>query len=120
MLAYYSTANRNRSITHPSPPSLQPSDASRDWSILKLARVKVEQALPVVISFGEVVTLHKLIEKPSTQCFFTVVYHLGLRLDEALLLQISDIDSIRIQHYVRLYRCFKNAEAISRIGFAFV
>jgi integrase len=30
------------------------------------------------------------------QCFFTVVYHLGLRLNEALHLQICDIDSKRI------------------------
>jgi integrase/recombinase XerD len=35
----------------------------RDWAILKLARVKVEQKLPVVISIGEVQTLLKLIEK---------------------------------------------------------
>ncbi len=72
----------------------------RDWSILKLARVKVEQKLPVVISIGEVVTLLKLIEKPSMQCFFTVVYHLGLRLNEALHLQISDIDSKRMMVHI--------------------
>lgn len=72
----------------------------RDWAILKLARVKVEQKLPVVISIGEVQTLLKLIEKPSMQCFFTVVYHLGLRLNEALHLQISDIDSKRMMVHI--------------------
>ncbi|MFO0939678.1 MAG: site-specific integrase [Pirellulales bacterium] len=72
----------------------------RDWAILKLARVKVEQKLPVVISIGEVLTLLKLIEKPSMQCFFTVVYHLGLRLNEALHLQISDIDSKRMMVHI--------------------
>jgi integrase len=59
--------------------------------IVKLARVKVEQKLPVVISIGEVQTLLKLIEKRSMHCYFTEVYHLGLRLNKASHLQISDI-----------------------------
>ncbi len=72
----------------------------RDWAILKLARVKLEQKLPVVISISEVQTLLKLIEKPSMQCYFTVVYHLGLRLNEALHLQVSDIDSKRMMVHI--------------------
>lgn len=67
----------------------------KDWPILKLARVKSEQKLPVVISVDEVHTLLKLIEKPSMRCFFIVVYSMGLRLQEALNLQVSDIDSKR-------------------------
>jgi site-specific recombinase XerD len=72
----------------------------KDWNTLKLARVQVEQKLPVVISIGEVHTLLKLIEKPSMQCYFTVVYHLGLRLQEALHLQVADIDSKRMLVHV--------------------
>ncbi|CAN5824337.1 tyrosine-type recombinase/integrase [soil metagenome] len=72
----------------------------RDWSVLKLARVKVEQKLPVVICIGEVHTLLKLIEKPSMRCYFTVVYSMGLRLQEALHLQVSDIDSKRMLVHV--------------------
>src|SRR5690606_31434811 len=68
----------------------------RDWQVLKLARVQVEQKLPVVISTSEVSTLLKLIEKPSMHCFFTVVYMLGLRLNEALHLQTADVDSKRM------------------------
>ena len=68
----------------------------RDWNVLRLARVQVEQKLPVVLSIGEVHTLLKLIEKPSMRCYFTVVYALGLRLQEALHLQIADIDSKRM------------------------
>lgn len=68
----------------------------RDWSSLKLARIKVEQKLPVVITIGEVHTLLKLIEKPSMRCFFTVVYAMGLRMQEALHLQVPDIDSNRM------------------------
>ncbi len=72
----------------------------RDWASLKLARVKVEQKLPVVISIGEVHTFLKMIDKPSMRCYFSVVYALGLRLNEGLHLQISDIDSKRMQVHV--------------------
>jgi site-specific recombinase XerD len=72
----------------------------RDWESLKLARVQVEQKLPIVLSIGEVQTLLKLIEKPSMHCFFSVVYSLGLRLNEALHLQVPDIDSKRMLVHV--------------------
>lgn len=72
----------------------------RDWSVLKLARVQIEQKLPVVISIGEVHTLLKLIEKPSMRCYFTVAYSLGLRLQEGLHLQVSDVDSKRMLVHV--------------------
>lgn len=74
----------------------------RQWQVLKLARVRGEAKLPVVISVGEVHTLLKLIEKPSMHCFFTVVYTLGLRLQEALNLQVADIDSKRMMIHVHL------------------
>ncbi len=72
----------------------------RDWNSLKLARVQVEQNLPAVLSIGEVHTLLKLIEKPSMHCFFSAVYAMGLRLNEALHLQVSDIDSKRMLVHV--------------------
>lgn len=72
----------------------------RDWQVLKLARVQVENKLPVVISVSEVHTLLKLIEKPSMKCFFTVVYALGLRLQEALNLHVADIDSKRMMAHI--------------------
>jgi site-specific recombinase XerD len=68
----------------------------RDWKTLQLARVKVDQKIPVVLSVGEVHTFLKLIEKPAMHCFFSVVYTLGLRLQEALHLQVPDIDSKRM------------------------
>lgn len=72
----------------------------RDWDTLKFARVKVEQKLPTVISISEVHTLLKLIEKPAMRCYFTTVYSLGLRLQEALHLQVTDIDSQRMLVHV--------------------
>ena len=68
----------------------------RDWPTLKLLRVKTEAKIPVVLSIPEVHTLLKLIEKPSMQCFFHTVYSMGMRLQEALHLQVADIDSRRM------------------------
>jgi site-specific recombinase XerD len=68
----------------------------RDWRTLEFLRVKVEAKIPVVLSMPEVHTLLKLIEKPSMHCFFTTVYSMGLRLQEALHLQVADIDSRRM------------------------
>jgi integrase len=62
----------------------------RHWPVIKLARVQVKQKLPIVISIGEVHTVLKLIEKPSTRCYFTVDYALGLRLQEASHLQVGE------------------------------
>jgi site-specific recombinase XerD len=72
----------------------------REWPTLKLVRSRGEFKIPVVITIGEVHTILKLIEKPSMLCFFTTVYSLGLRLQEALHLQVSDIDSKRMLVHV--------------------
>jgi site-specific recombinase XerD len=72
----------------------------RDWPTLKLVRSRGEFKIPVVITIGDVHTLLKLIEKPSMLCFFTVVYTLGLRLQEALNLQTKDIQSNRMVVHV--------------------
>jgi integrase/recombinase XerD len=72
----------------------------RDWPVLKFVRVKPELKLPVVISVPEVNILLQVIHKPSMFCFFTVVYSMGLRLQEALNLQVEDIDSKRMMVHV--------------------
>jgi len=74
--------------------------APRDWLTLKFLRVKGDQKLPTVLTIGEVHTILKLVEKPSMACFFTVVYSMGLRLQEALYLQIEDIDSKRMMVHI--------------------
>ena len=72
----------------------------RTWATLKLVSARGEFKLPTVISIGEVHTFLKLVEKPSMLCFFTVVYSLGLRLQEALYLQVTDIDSKRMMVHI--------------------
>jgi len=67
----------------------------RDWETLDQLRVKGPKALPEVITIRQV---HSIIDACTTQrmaVFFWTVYSLGLRLNEAIHLQVGDIDGAR-------------------------
>ena len=68
----------------------------RDWHTLSLIRAQTEHRLPAVPSVQEVRRLLKAATPLHNQVYFTTVYSLGLRLNEALSLQVSDIDAQRM------------------------
>jgi integrase len=72
----------------------------RDWKTLKLVRVERQQRLPDVLTREEV---HAIIAATRTiwnRTYFWTVYSCGLRLHEALHLQVGDIDSRRMMIHV--------------------
>src|SRR5215475_3797850 len=69
----------------------------RDWSTLALIRAQTAHRLPAVLSIEEVQRLLEAATPFHNQAYFTTVYSLGLRLHEALYLQVSDIDGPRLQ-----------------------
>jgi site-specific recombinase XerD len=73
----------------------------RDWATLRELRVRRQFKLPTVLTIPEVDQLIDAIRKPALKCFFWTVYSLGLRLQEALHLQVSDIDAGRMLVHVR-------------------
>jgi integrase/recombinase XerD len=73
----------------------------RDWPTLTKLRVPKQFKLPTVLTIPEVDQLIDAIRKPALKCFFWTVYSLGLRLEEALHLQVSDIDAGRMLVHVR-------------------
>ena len=73
----------------------------REWATLQKLRVPRQSKLPAVLSVQEVDQLLGVIRKPALQCFFWTVYSLGLRLQEALHLQIEDIESQRMMVHIR-------------------
>jgi site-specific recombinase XerD len=72
----------------------------RDWHTLALIRAQTAHRLPAVLSVEEVRCLLKAATPLHNQVYFTTVYSLGLRLHEALYLQVSDIDGQRLQVHV--------------------
>ena len=73
----------------------------QDWPTLQKLRVPKQLKLPTVLTIAEVDQLIAAIRKPALKCFFWTVYSLGLRLQEALHLQVSDIDAGRMLVHVR-------------------
>ena len=72
----------------------------RDWKTLQLVRVERQSRLPDVLTREEV---HDIIAATRTiwnRSFFWTVYSCGLRLHEALHLQVGDIDSRRMMIHV--------------------
>jgi site-specific recombinase XerD len=72
----------------------------RDWHTLELIHAKREQRLPTVLSLDEVRAILAAVTTPQNKAYLTVVYSCGLRLHEALYLQVSDIDSDRMRIHV--------------------
>jgi integrase/recombinase XerD len=72
----------------------------RDWHTLALIRAQTTHRLPAVLSVEEVRRLLTGATPLHNQIYFTTVYSLGLRLHEALFLQVSDIDGQRLQVHV--------------------
>ena len=67
----------------------------RDWHTLQLIRAESERRLPAVLSREEVAALFRCVHTPHNLAFLSTVYSCGLRLQEALFLEVSDIDSSR-------------------------
>ena len=72
----------------------------RDWHTLLLMRAQTAHRLPAVLSVEEVKRLLTSAPPLHNQVYFTTVSSLGLRLHEALSLQVSDIDGPRLQVHI--------------------
>ena len=72
----------------------------RDWNLFNILRAKSESRLPAVLSQEEVRSLLNCVHTPHNRAFLTTVYACGLRLQEALHLEVSDIDKQRMMIHV--------------------
>jgi len=72
----------------------------RDWPTFKTLSIPRPRTLPDVLSIDEVRRLIDAVRTPHYKAFFWTVYSLGLRVQEALNLQVGDIDSARMVVHV--------------------
>jgi integrase/recombinase XerD len=73
----------------------------RPWPTLKFLRARPSYKLPVVLDRGEVQRVIGLIRCPAVRMCATLMYSCGLRISEALGLEVRDIDSARMVVIVR-------------------
>jgi len=73
----------------------------RDWSIVGLLRPEREKKLPVVLSRREVILIMNQVKYPHHRVCLETIYSLGLRVKEAVRLQVCDIDRDQMVVHVR-------------------
>lgn len=71
-----------------------------DWKVLERFRIPREKKLPAVLTVTEVRRILAAFQSPRFHAYFLTVYSCGLRLNEALALQVRDIDSERLRIHV--------------------
>ena len=74
----------------------------RDWKTLEIMRAETAQRLPAVLSRQEVQRLRKVMTPLHNRVSFTTLSSCGLRLNEALSLQVGDLDGPR--HMIHVHR----------------
>jgi integrase/recombinase XerD len=67
----------------------------REWETLEQLRIPSRKTLPDVLSIEEIRRLIDAVRTPHNRTYFWTVYSLGLRLTEALHLQVGDLDGAR-------------------------
>lgn len=73
----------------------------RAWDVGKIPRPMRERRLPVDLSRDEIRRLFSMIDNVKHRAILLTIYGGGLRLNEALHLKLTDIDSDRMQILVR-------------------
>ena len=72
----------------------------RDWNLFNFLRAKSESRLPAVLSREEVRAVLGCVHTAHNRAYLSTVYACGLRLQEALYLEVSDIDADRMMIHV--------------------
>lgn len=72
----------------------------REWHIFGYLKAERPKTLPAVLSKEEIAKLLSTVRTPHNHAYFLTVYSCGLRLQEALNLEVSDIDSDRMLIHV--------------------
>jgi len=74
----------------------------RDWHLLKVIKAPTEKRLPSVLGRAEVERLLGCVATFHNYVYLSTVYSCGLRLQEGLFLQVSDIDGAR--RFIHVHR----------------
>jgi site-specific recombinase XerD len=73
----------------------------KEWPMLEMIRAPKKKKLPVVLSVEEVRIVLSRVEREKYRACLTLLYSCGLRLQEGLGLQVSQIDSDRMMVHIQ-------------------
>jgi len=73
----------------------------KTWSDITVIKPPKTTRIPDIVTVDEAQRLFRATEKISYRVFFFTLYSLGLRLGEALSLEVGDIDAVRMRVHIR-------------------
>ncbi len=73
----------------------------RDWDWVAITKPPIVKRLPDILTVREVERVINAVRKIRYRVFLLTIYSMGLRLEEALSLQVGDIDGQRMRVHIR-------------------
>ena len=94
-------ASRSLAVTYSALKLLFEYVFERPWEIAPIPKSKTERHLPVVLSMEEIKRLFNHISNIKHKALLSLIYSAGLRNSEATSMKVKDIDSERMQVFIR-------------------
>jgi integrase len=80
------------------------------WTVFEEVRIAPPQTLPLVLSREEVAALLGAVQQPRYRTALTLIYHTGLRVGEAVRIEVRDLKDTHTPHPRLHVRCGKGGE----------
>jgi len=80
------------------------------WTVFEEVRVAPPQTLPLVLAREQVATLLGAVREPRYRTALTLIYHTGLRVGEAVRIELRDLRDTRTPHPRLHVRCGKGGK----------
>jgi integrase/recombinase XerD len=82
----------------------------RDWTVFEELRIAPPQTLPLVLAREQVATLLQAVELPRYRAILGLIYHTGLRVGEAVRIELRDLRDTHTEHPRLHVRCGKGGK----------
>ena len=80
------------------------------WTVFEAVRIAPPQTLPLVLARAQVAALLGAVQAPRYRTALTLIYHTGLRVGEAVRVELRDLRDTRTPHPRRHVRCGKGGK----------
>jgi len=80
------------------------------WTVFEELRIAPPQTLPLVLTREQVATLLKAVQQPRYRTALGLIYHTGLRVGEAVRIQLRDLRETHTEHPRLHVRCGKGGK----------